>query len=137
MNEAPPNAGPAPDHVTTPPAPSTLEQYRAMVNTLAAALRDAGRACRTANLERLTEALEHADAVGPLLDPTRYRAAAQNGQLEMQRELFAWARETTRTAERLQTLALGFLRQAERAFQLEADLERLAGTERDEAARGD
>lgn len=81
---------------------SSFEEYRAQVTALARAIATAEVLLATVDLERLEHTVERADLLGPVIDPTAWRAA--RGQLEAQRVLIAWARESRRRFQDLLVL---------------------------------
>jgi len=88
---------------------SSFEAYRADVHRLATTLSTAHLLLDGIDLEAIARALARADSVGWALDPTAYRAALDSGQLDAQRELVRWARDTRSSWARLHRLAAGLL----------------------------
>lgn len=83
----------------------TLDEYRAMVRAISDALHAATLVVGKYDLHGLRAQLEHADSVGPILDPTAWRDANASGLLESQSVLLAWAEQTRAAGEHMTTFA--------------------------------
>lgn len=82
------------------------DEYRADLQAIASALRTGHLLLSTCRLEEIGTALARCDSIGWAIDPTAYRTAMDNGMLELQRELLAWARSTVAVFEKAQAHAL-------------------------------